>query len=1396
MLTGQNTHNHNHNPRQLGSAWQITWLLLLFFSCSLHSAYLIENQHVLETIKKANGEGFGGIFALEQTSDGTIWIGTENGLGMMQGNSYREFLHDPSDPNSLSHNHIRDLLVDNQQQLWISTYGGGINILDLNTLNLTHLNQGKAPLGLSSRFTNQMDFVGDHSIAVGTTRGIDLIDIKTLQVRQLLADATSDLAYMNLYLAAGNNGDIWFSSYGSGLHKVNSNTLELTTYQTGQQGGINLLSNNVLALYHDSRDRLWVGTDKGINLVSGDGYDSQTIYLESDHVHGSNNVLKFYEDLAGKVWLSIQNKGVYVFDEKSFTIQTVGNSQQNTPAFNALGVSDIIQSRSGDFFLATRSHGLVTFSEYFDAFTHKSLSGTLDKKLNISHMLRDSLGNTWIAAGQSLYQLEDQTLVEVLEDSGYIYALDESRDGILYYSSIGNGLLKFDPAEPVSIGNPQLVYPDSDENILEFAVGAEGQLLLVYNGIRQNLTLMVVNGKEVELDLGATNIPDLIKVAENAYLIAVKNQNNQAQGQIVYFQFNDSLAAPTIETLVQNVNPECVIGLRARKVWFCQEQEKGGIAFYDQDSKTFTSIQARDGLASDFIRTATMDSAGNVWIATDNGISVVLAQNHTLFNFSSMDGMGYAGFADAPAVGGQGQLVFPALQGLLLINEDRLRQHLIKAQNTQHTITFSDLKILNKSAIYGSTPAVSHEPMQLRSQLPLSFEHDQFLISFEFTGDHFSYRNRISYEHRLLGLNERWVQSNFQQNQAAFSQLTPGDYELQVRAIDPNSQQPQPISSLQFSVLPPWWQTWWAKLFYLLTAAAAIALLHHYRLRRIRRYAQELEQGIAARTHELSQSKDTIEGLLKQKLTLFSNVSHEFRTPLTIVMGHLQALSKEPLSRFGQNRLQTIKRSSLGLLKLVEQLMNLSELDNAMPQQKRVYDVELTLQAVLNALSVAAESKHHSLSLQCEPFIYVELQEDSLEKIALNLVHNAIKYCEKDCAISVSVAVVNGLCKIKVCDNGQGIAAEYLDQIFERFVRINQDGKIPGSGIGLALVKELVQANNGSISVHSEVGRGTEFTVSLPIFGSSAPPIGNAEANHGLLSNFSQALATMSQPHTDDGNGTEGEDEDKDKNAAAAMVLIVEDNQDLADFIAETLNGFRCLRASNGEEGLSVAKAQIPDIIVSDILMPKMDGIALLKEIRSNTFTAHIPVVLLTAMADEQSRIKGWQENVDDYITKPFSPNELKARVENLLELRNLLQRRFTEAVLDAPNSNPYLANENTKSVEFDNLADQKFYLNFSKIIEDNYHQDSFSRSEAAVLMAVSERQLNRKLNALFGHNFTDFLRQFRLNKACALLAEGHQITEVCYAVGFNSPSYFGSRFKAAQGMTPTEYQAKMREPI
>jgi len=675
-------------------------------------------------------------------------------------------------------------------------------------------------------------------------------------------------------------------------------------------------------------------------------------------------------------------------------------------------------------------------------------------------------------------------------------------------------------------------------------------------------------------------------------------------------------------------------------------------------------------------------------------------------------------------------------------------------------------------------------------------EYENRNLHFEFSAPFFEVETDTQYRCFLEGYDKTWSSWN-NDTKRNYTNLDPGMYSFRVRAK--NIYQHQGVEDVfRFKVLPPWYKTWWAFLLYGIGFFLLMFLVVKWRSIKLEHEKQKLEYTIKERTKEIQQKNkqlkeqsDKLKEMDRVKSRFFANISHEFRTPLTLIMGSMEQMLSENRDKKEKNRLNLVLRNSQRLLTLINQLLDLSRFDSGtMKLQAARQDIVPLLKGTLASFHLLAQQ--NKLELEFVPgdeeiFLYFDARK--MEEVMYNLLINAVKFTPAGGKIGVSVtgSRQDRFVEISVHDTGIGIPKEQLAHVFDRFYQAKtSNGKDhKGTGIGLALIKEIVLLHHGKIDVHSQEGKGTEFVIRLPM--------GHEHLQPDEISDFSaapakpqknkeiEALYMITENENQIEEETEKEEEEVEKqDQEKPVILVVEDNAEVRKYICDPLKqDYSVIEAADGKEGIEKAREIIPDLIVSDIMMPEIDGCELCRVLKKDIKTSHVPIILLTAKASEESIIQGLETGADDYITKPFNSKILMTRIKNLIELRSHLQQKIQKQMLLQP------AEISVSSM------DQEFIKELQEIIEKNLSDFEFNVEKLSELLIMNRATLYRKIMALAGENPTQFIRSYRLKRAAQLLRDKFgTVSQVAVEVGFSNMAYFAERFKEKFHQLPSTYQA------
>ncbi len=806
------------------------------------------------------------------------------------------------------------------------------------------------------------------------------------------------------------------------------------------------------------------------------------------------------------------------------------------------------------------------------------------------------------------------------------------------------------------------------------------------------------------------------------------------------------------------------------------------LAELSDDYQTLTVVRSwtvSDGLADDVIYGVLVASPQSVWVSTNRGLSRIFSadvaiEDVEISNFGLADGLPTYEFnSRATYQDSDGQFFFGSINGFVSFSAKTL------ALQSRPPVPWLRQVEVNANAVKWNT-----------AEQTKRLAYDENNLTVHYTGIHTGTGQGNQYAFRLEGLQDDWVQAG-QVRIARFYQLPPGEYHFWLKATNGDGNWSEPTRLLSATIQPPPWATDLAYGAYTAAILLVVMLFVTASMRRRR----ELERLVVERTKALEQQTDLVakqadalEQALEARTLFFANISHEFRTPLTLIQAAVDQL--EPANGEGDAK-NLAMRYLQRLTRLVNQLLDLSRLRLSGTQEaSEPWSVNHIVLVTVDGFQFLAEQRHVALDLKAQGFFETRVDQASVEKILLNLVSNALKYTEAGDHVTVSVQGSSDRVQISVADTGQGIEKDQQAIIFERFERVPSQETLmrEGSGIGLALVKEAVNAIGGSIVLESTPGEGACFTVEFPAV-MVEESTGRAKPTNAYLSGNRLEMDQSLLAHSIKDAQANGEPVTSELDLPEQSILVVEDNKDLRQYLAGLLSpAWRVYQAEHGKEALEVVASQDIDVILADIMMPEMDGLTLLKHLREDFNTSHIPFLLLSARHDAETRLLGLTLAADDFLTKPFLPEELKLKLRNVMRSRALLRQAIHEELRLSGHVD--LPNPTTSTDGYLSPNDHKFLKRLEAWIETHYGDPEFSVSEMASDLAVNERTLQRKIRALTDLTPVNFVNRYRLQKAKEALRSHRQtIQEIAFSVGFNSQQSFARAFKQHFGITPSQWR-------
>jgi signal transduction histidine kinase/ligand-binding sensor domain-containing protein/AraC-like DNA-binding protein len=1311
--------------------------------------------------------------ALAQDHEGYMWFGTTAGLARFDGLTMTVYRHERDQPRSLASDQVNGMYVDRAHRLWIGT-DDGLCLFIGETRDFDCF----ADLAMPAK-----DVAGIAETRDGTLwfsgNGLHRLNPATRESAQwdYPAPAESTHHVSNVYVDSKER--IWVATFDAGLFLFDRSANSFTPVALGiAEKKKTFMDDTVWSVYEDRSGIIWVGSSSGLSRLSADGrleafYTYNYGHADDPHGLSNNRVDVVREDRDGNLWIGTYDGGVDRYERATDTFRRYQPDARNPHSIGTGGVADILQDRSGLLWFAGRGVERLDLSSE-QIMLHQPPPGhpASTSARTAEHLAIDSNGIVLLGSTGGLARYDPATDAW----SNHLAAPDHPDwpNNWIFGIVVGNGSTRY-----IGAAQGLRLFDDQSKTFSPHVPGPNSPTAMYQDRSGQLWAALVYAGI-AKYDAAAKAL--LMPFASNP------NDPESLGSLFIHFMYEDSAGRFWVGTdrgltlLDRGTGQTRRFGVEGGKPGgpshytfkAVAEDSSGalwlgtprGLNRFDPGTGEFQSFTTEDGLAHDLVSAVVIDALGYVWVGTEGGLSRFDPKTHAFRNFYVENGLPDNEVLKL-AIAPDGKLFVSTFQGLVSLDPAQL-----ETTSSAPTVAVSHFEI-HASPVYlrpdvdGGTDAPTH----------LTLTHSDDVVSFELAVLDYRDPPRNRYAYQMSGIDSDWVYTEGADRRATYTTLPPGEYVFRYKGVGASGGWRDDAHAIALTVLPPPWATGWAYLAYAIALLLGITLVVRLRTRAANQRAAVLEATVAERTRELQRQTDTIQHqterlqqVVDAKDRLYANVSHEFRTPLTVILGPVERLLAQEDSPRRRTHLEIIKRNGQRLLRLVEQLMTLARIDAQRTSHPNPLQIAHVVRTLVSSFATLAEDKNIQLSFTAAGDPWIACDIDSLEKITVNLISNAIKYTPMGGVITVSVAAERaGWVSLTVSDTGVGIPEIDQQRVFERFYRVgDQQETAAGTGLGLSLVKELVEAFGGAVTLNSELGVGTSVSVALQ---QCEPPAAGVETmTHRDRSTVSELeVATLEVEDAIEALQQEGK--------GMPTALVIEDNPDLCWHVGEVLHGqVRCEFAHNGEAGVAAAFETIPDIILCDVALPKLNGFEVTRRIKEDERTCHIPIIMLTARSDEESRIQGLQSLADEYLTKPFNEAELKQRIETLLSIREILRQRFAR---------------DSRRLSLDDLPpevgarDRRFLERLGHVVEAHYADPDFSMTEFASLMAMSERQLQRKMKALTNSLPREYLRGFRLEKAVQLLKAGEPAGSVAFAVGFSSQSYFTSCFKAEYGVTP-----------
>ncbi|MEP6747330.1 MAG: two-component regulator propeller domain-containing protein [Bacteroidota bacterium] len=1374
----------NKRIKKMINAGIFAGMLMCFSAAGLFAQ---SGQPEFNRIDISQGLSNNQVRSILKDSKGFLWFATLSGLNRYDGYQFKIFRHNQRDSTSLSDDNILRIFEGPDDKLWIDTHSG-YNIFDpvkesVNRDFSGYLKKISLP---NVPITHMIkDAHGDYwfLMAKQSVFKYNSVTGKTTHVYELPAGETPISSF-----AQDNHADIWIVHTNGAIDKIDNKTGSITNHYNALT---NYFKNELVnySILVDKQQELWLyaSTDaRGVFHYIPSSGKLEQIDKDSKPYHLNNNiVVGVLQDNSNDIWISTDHGGINILDKTTHSIRYILNNINDRKSLSENSITYAYKDNADIIWVGTYKQGISYYHPdiiKFPLFRHIPSNTASLQYDDINDFAEDAKGNIWIGSnggGLIYYDRARQKFTQYVHhadnknslSNDVIVCLYMDRHQRLWIGTYFGGLDCYDGkkfthyrhnlADSNSIADDRVyeILEDSNDNLWVGTLSAGLDLLdrnknifhhykaYAPNSIHAYYISELMEDRDGNIWVGSANGVDVLE-KKTGNFVYYSNFTNNPKG----------ISNNNIISLLQDSR-----GL----VW---AGTSDGLNVFDKQNNSFKSFRMEDGLPGNTILTILEDKQQRLWVSTPNGLSCIQVHQKNedvnditinCKNYDELDGLqGIAFNENAALKTHKGELVFGGAKGFNLFDPGT-----ILPDKNIPSVVLTDLQVFNKSVAIG-------EKIDGRIILPgaisetseITLKHNEDVVSFEFAALSFLYPEKNKYAYRLEGFNKRWVYTDGKTRKANYTNLDPGDYTFYVKAANSDGVWNEKAVTLALKILPPFWKTPLAYLLYILFFAAVLWFARRLVLQRARmRFEIEQQKQEAQRMHELDMLK----------IRFFTNVSHEFRTPLSLILSPMDKIMREAKDSSQRKQLQLVHRNARRLLNLVNQLLDFRKME---VQELRLNpaqgDIIRFTRDIFQSFTDIAEKKNIQFSCYSTvesllmPFDY-----DKLERILFNLLSNAFKFTGEHgkVAVQLQMEMENNrqLLAIKVIDTGIGISKEKQDKIFERFFQSDIPGSLvnQGSGIGLSITKEFVKLHNGTVWVDSEPGKGSCFTVLLPVI---EMPAVNAEQ---------ETILTGPEPEMDLRPLVAAT---SSVNGKKQTLLIVEDNEDFLFYLKDNLREhFNILEAENGKTGWQKALGNHPDLVVADISMPEMNGIDLCKKIKKDQRTAHIPVILLTALAGEEQQIKGLETGANDYMTKPFNFEILLSRVKNILDEQSRLRKTFQKQV-DVQPADISIAS-----------SDDQFIFHAKEIVEKNISNPDFSVEDMSRHLFMSRVTLYKKLLALTGKTPVEFIRSFRLKRAAQLLEKSQMtISEVAYEVGFNSPKSFSKYFKTEFNMSPSSYPA------
>ena len=1370
---------------QLFKAFKTLAFTVMFIICSNALTAQVAKYH-FTSISSRDGLSSNTVNAVLKDSYGLVWFGTEDGLTKFDGLNYTIYRHDDKDTNSLRSNEIICLYEDSKRRLWVGT-SGSLHLYDRKRNNFYRYNSNSEVDGLSSANVKGIhsDYLGN--IWVATLGGLNVLDPATGRVKKFnnISGIPNEAPHQPVLTVFEDSKKRMWIGDKHGLFQYNRRSGRFIPFLPNEKDPQSLAGNTVRAIVEDKKGNIWVGTNGGLSRLLPDGkhfanikeqspaearLSSNTIYslalagsedlwigtedglnilnLQSGSVEhympdGRNNyslsgksIRCIFIDNQGISWLGSYIAGVNKYDRNLTFFGLKKSNPYDKFGLSSRFVTSFARGEGNNIFVGTDGGGLSIYntkSGLFSRYPLMSMRGKRASDVSVLALSRTKNGSLWVGTFQDgLFKVDPlkHTAKQFLKGSGDlgvnnndIFCIDEDRSGNVWIGTNGGGVNVYDP----------------ETGKFKFFLHEYGS---------SDKSMLPVNGyiRDFEED----NMGNMW-IASHGGGIAIYNPKTQKFE--VLSRIKGNLASDLIQTLFKD---------RQGNMW---AGTGDGLLKINVITKKVEVFGEAQGLVNGIVHKILQDSSGRIWFSTNRGVSLLDPKRKSIVNYNSFNGLQGGSFEqNAGIIDKDGMIYFGGTEGFNYIQP----KDGIRINKNPAPVMFTSLKT-DAREITSADSNVLNADISVANDVKFNYKQN---FSISFVGLNYTSTRQNHYYYRLKGFDKNWIYAGTKTT-AYYTNLSPGEYLFEVKSINNDGVATQEIKSLTITIEPPFWMTIYAYLFYIAAIGSVLLYIRYRGIQDLRRtFKQEEAKREAERLHELD----------RLKIKFLTNLSHDFRTPIALIMAPVEKLLAQKLEDGTQTQVFVIKRNARRLLNMVNQLFDLRRIEEGETKLNPVKaDIIAFQKEVAESFHDLSEKKKISFVFKSSiESLYTSFDTDKLERVLFNLLSNAFKFTLEGGKVILSTHLNQALDNaqpqlvIEVTDTGIGIEKEQHVNIFNRFYqnKISENIFNQGSGIGLSIVKEFVELHGGTIELQSEPGKGSTFGIYLPV----KQLVAEQQTEYQTLeipTVEAEVKTNVPQPDLNDDNLHE----------TRPVVLIVEDNEEFRFYLKDNLaTRYKVVEAADGKEGWQRALANHPELIISDIMMPNMDGIQLCQKLKADKRTSHIPIILLTASTREEEQINGLATGANDYLTKPFSFEILDIKIKNLLVFNRTLKTTYTKQLKIEPTE-----------IQVESVK-EKFLKTVVNYVEDNLHNTQLSVEDLSRHMSMSRGSLYNKLLEVTGLSPVEFIRSIKLEKAAHLLENSDMnIAQIAYAAGFATPNYFAKSFKVKYQMLPSEYLSRKR---